>query len=207
MSAEITQEMIDKPETHCERWKWIKGYEGVYQISNWGRFKSFYNHNHPVCDVGHIMELYPKLNGYFYADLKINGKRKECLISRLVAKHFIPNPDNKPCINHKDGVKANNHYSNLEWVTHSENNLHSHRILGNTSGDFPRGEDHPHAKLTWEIVREIRRTFNKEKITFVELAKKYGVDNTTISAVIKHKNWKDKEEAIDPESCRQLALI
>ena len=73
-----------------------------------------------------------KLNSTRYQQVYIgNGKqRKKYLVHRVVALAFIPNPENKPCVNHKDGNKLNNNAKNLEWCTYSENELHSHRVLG-----------------------------------------------------------------------------
>lgn len=66
-----------------------------------------------------------KRTGYYQAALQKNHKAKHYPVHRLVAFAFIDNPENKPFVNHKDGVKSNNHVSNLEWVTPSENNLHA----------------------------------------------------------------------------------
>lgn len=92
--------------TMKEIWKDIKGYEGKYLISNTGKVKSLtYN-----------KLLKPVLqNGYLYIHLCKNSKDKVYLLHRLVAQHFIPNPDNLPEVNHKDENKVNNDASNLEW--------------------------------------------------------------------------------------------
>ncbi len=68
--------------------------------------------------------------------LQINGKQKWFFIHRLVAQSFIPNPQNKPTVNHIDGNQHNNDISNLEWATHSEQQLHSHRVLGRKIGGY-----------------------------------------------------------------------
>lgn len=72
-------------------------------------------------------------NGYQSIDLRIDNKYIRYLLHRLVAQSFIPNPENKPEINHKDGDKTNNHISNLEWMTKEENIEHSIKVLGNDS--------------------------------------------------------------------------
>lgn len=69
-------------------------------------------------------------NGYLSVTLKTKNGRKTCLVHRLIAMCFLDNPDNKPCVNHKDGNKRNNSVENLEWCTYSENELHSYRVLG-----------------------------------------------------------------------------
>ncbi len=101
-----------------EIFKDIKGYEGLYQVSNLGRVKSF--------NRGKERILKPCLDryGYFHVTLSKNGKQKGCTIHRLVATTFIPNPNNLPQINHIDGNKTNNKIENLEWCTAQENVTH-----------------------------------------------------------------------------------
>lgn len=79
----------------------------------------------------HIRYLKPTLNvyGYFYCSISIKCKVKKHLLHRLIGEVWINNPNNKPCINHKDGNTENNHINNLEWCTHSENLKHSYREL------------------------------------------------------------------------------
>lgn len=105
-----------------EIWKDIQGYEGRYQVSNLGRVKSI--------SKGVVMK--PFICGSGYQELiLLNGERKPKLLHRLVAEAFIPNAHGKKEVNHKDGDKFNNRADNLEWVTPSENQMHSHRVLGN----------------------------------------------------------------------------
>lgn len=102
-----------------EKWKDIEGYEGLYQISSMGNIRSFYPHNFRKGDRLRTFEN----GGYRRAALYKDGKLCKILVHRLVAKAFIPNPDNKPYINHKDGNRSNNNIENLEWVTSRENVL------------------------------------------------------------------------------------
>ena len=106
-----------------ELWKNIEGYEGKYQISNKGNVKSLFDNK------GNERELIRKARigntGYYYVNLWLGCKSKSKKIHRLVAEHFIDNPDNKPCVNHKDGNKLNNTVENLEWCTLSENSKHA----------------------------------------------------------------------------------
>ena len=115
-----------------EIWKDIKGYEGLYQVSNYGRIKSF---------VGWDGKKYVKrekmLNPYiqktntnstYYRNvvkLKKNKKSKDMKVHRLVAEAFIPNPNDYPIINHKDGNPLNNNVNNLEWCTQKQNVEHA----------------------------------------------------------------------------------
>lgn len=107
-----------------EIWKDIKGYEGLYQISNLGNVKSFvsssrYN-NEP-----HLLKQHIGNNGYPSVSLYISkGKKRGYLIHKLVADAFLENPNNYPCVNHKDENKLNNKVNNLEWCTYSYNNAY-----------------------------------------------------------------------------------
>lgn len=107
-----------------EIWKDIKGYEGLYQISNLGRVKSLGNEYRKK-------EKYLKLqysrDGYQRLGLRKSGVAKCEYIHRLVAIAFIPNPLNKPQVNHIDGNKQNNKVNNLEWVTPFENTHHAYK--------------------------------------------------------------------------------
>jgi hypothetical protein len=103
-----------------EIWKPIEGFEGLYEISNWGRVKSLHQ--------GKEMILISCLNehGYPRISLNKNSIRKTFLVHRLVALHFIPNPEEKKEVNHIDCNKQNPHVSNLEWTTQSENQKHAY---------------------------------------------------------------------------------
>ncbi len=114
-----------------EVWKDIEGYEGYYQVSNLGRVKSLrvkkYSHKQkqPI-DVFRERILNPYFNTkkYLFVDLKKGGKRKTQQVHRLVAKAFIPNPDDLPQVNHKDENKQNNCANNLEWCTNQYNSTY-----------------------------------------------------------------------------------
>ena len=106
-----------------EKWKDVVSYEGLYQISNFGRVKGKHR----------IKSQQDNGKGYLMVRLNKNGKSRWHLVHRLVAKAFIENPENKPTVNHIDGNRKNNKFNNLEWATYSENNLHSYRSNGRKS--------------------------------------------------------------------------
>lgn len=97
-----------------EKWKPVKGYEELYEVSNMGRVKSL-NYNHTGKE--RILKSCKNSAGYLIIELYKNGIGKCYTIHRLVAEAFIPNIDNLPDINHKDENKANNYVNNLEWCT------------------------------------------------------------------------------------------
>lgn len=122
-------------------WKPIKGYEGLYEVSDEGEVRSLdrlanTNIRHVTERIvkGKILKQNAKKNGYKTVDLCVENKPKTKLVHRLVADAFIHNPDNLRFVNHKDSNRANNAASNLEWVTSSENRLH-----GMTSGNVRFG--------------------------------------------------------------------
>ena len=104
-----------------EIWKNIEGYEGKYQVSNFGQVKSM---------IGQEKVLHPKKhrNGHLQIGLHKDKKRKTMYIHRLVAQAFIPNPDNLPCVNHKDENPNNNNVDNLEWCTQKYNCNYGTRV-------------------------------------------------------------------------------
>ncbi|MBO5138700.1 MAG: HNH endonuclease [Bacilli bacterium] len=115
-----------------EDWKDIKGYEGYYQISSLGRVKSLTRV--VVCKNKHKFTCREKIlklntrNGYYVVNFQKEGLKRSFQIHRLVAIHFINNPQNKPQVNHIDGNKKNNNVNNLEWVTIKENINHAFNI-------------------------------------------------------------------------------
>ena len=111
-----------------EQWKPIDGTDGKYEVSSFGRVRT--NGKRPG-----LLTLTKQPKGYLYAMIQLNnGKQKNCRVHRLVAEHFLTNPDNLPTINHLDGNKLNNHVSNLEWCTYQANMQHAVRT----------GLTHPH---------------------------------------------------------------
>ena len=108
-----------------EIWKDIKGYEGLYQVSNLGRIRSLYNNKIK------FIKLFNKIkndeNSYLRVQLVKNKIVKKFSVHRIVALAFIENPENKPLINHKNTIKIDNRVSNLEWCTQSENIIHAYK--------------------------------------------------------------------------------
>lgn len=173
-----------------EIWKDIRGYEGSYQVSNLGRVRSL---DRQVASKGgkstYLMRgisMTPREDkvGYTTVHLRLGGQtRKTKKLHRLVADAFVDNPELKPQVNHKDGIKSNNAISNLEWVTAAENNQHAY-----DTGLKKRGERHHKSKLTEKQVAVIRKDGGKTKQK--ELAARYSVDQRTVSAILNNVGWK-----------------
>lgn len=141
-----------------EIWKPIAKFDNQYEISNRGRIRSVYaiiKKSNGSTYTRQCKILKPALNhsGYLAGAVSINNKMIPYTIARLVAKAFITNPENKPQVNHINGIKTDNRVENLEWMTQSENCQHSF----DTGLQKPkRGELNGMAKLTREKVEEIR---------------------------------------------------
>ena len=174
-----------------EVWKDIADFDGDYQISNFGRVKSF--------KKGKTSILKPQLRGeYLNVDLYIDGKQKHQQIHILVARAFIPNPDNKPEVNHKIGMKFNCHVENLEWATQSENNQHAVK-----NGLSPSGEDNYQAGVTSEQAAYIRD--NPDNLSCKELGEMFGVKKQAISKIQLGKSYQNASGTIRESKVKHVA--
>ena len=170
-----------------EVWKNIQGYKDLYLISNHGRVMSSpkswitgggarHSHN------GKILKAWSDTGGYQTVELK----DKAHLVHRLVGIAFIPNPENKPDINHKDGIKSHNHSYNLEWCTESENLSHAYQVLGRPTLQGVKNHFSKLAEFDVKVIR-ILDIYGMSSKTIAEI---YHVDYSTIRLIIKRKTWK-----------------
>ena len=136
-----------------EIWKDIDGFNG-YQVSNLGQVRSInktiiYGNGITYNKNGRILKVALDHKGYLGVRL---GRKKTTKVHRLVAETFIPNPENKPQVNHINGVKTDNRIENLEWVTNSENHLHRYRFLGHKGSMLGKtGKNCPNSKIVLQI--------------------------------------------------------
>lgn len=163
-------------------WKDVEGFEGLYKVSNEGVLMSL-----PRFGVkGGVVKRYKTTNGYDEYHLNKNAKLYHKLVHRLFAEHFIPNPENKPCVNHIDGNRVNNSLENLEWVTYKENSQHAVRTgLMNMSG-----ENNPQSRLTDKEVLEIRDLYKHKIYNQRELSDLYGTTSATANRIVLNKTRK-----------------
>lgn len=175
-----------------EVWKPITGFECLYEVSNLGRVKSLprirkgVNRSGGVsfrCYKGSVLSTTKNNSRYVTVTLFKDGEETPALVHRLVAQEFLPNPENKPEVNHKDGDTFNNAVSNLEWCTRKENAIHSTKVLRKNIV-----EKQPQSKLTEPQVLEIV-ALSKKNLTQTEIGEAYGVDRTTIGKILSGKHW------------------
>lgn len=186
-----------------EEWRPIEGFEGAYEVSNFGRIRGV--DRKVACRQDEGQKCRPRSflvkggiiavkaaggrrdSRYHQVTLCKDGKKYYRYVHRVVAKAFIPNQNNdRREVNHKNGLRNDNRAENLEWCTRSENALHSYRELGR-SGNLGRK-----SILTDEEVMEIRRESNAGS-TIRSLSKKYGVSSGTIWRAREPTRWWPKK--------------
>lgn len=158
-----------------------------------------YKDNYVVFDNGDIFSItggiiHPHPNRFGYLRCHINDGEET--IHRIIAKCFVPNVLDKPCVNHINGIKTDNRAVNLEWCTYSEN---SHHAYNNRLRIGPRGENNGRSKLTYDDVNYIRRNYipRNPEYNMPALAEKFGVHKNTIYDVLHTKKWNRMEESED----------
>ena len=161
-------------------WRPIKEFERYYEINRNGQIRNRKRNK--------LIKQHPDKDGYFRVILwhSEKGWRFNRIVHRLLCEAFIPNPDNKKCVNHKDGNKQNNNLSNLEWVTDLENKEHA--MVNNLMRGRP-GESHHNVKLTEKDILRIRQLI-KEGQNDKEIGKLFKVHKGTINKIRNGYRWK-----------------
>lgn len=164
-----------------ETWKDIKGYEGLYQVSNLGRVKGLKRNK--------ILKPGKDKDGYLYVTLYNMYKLKGQKVHRLVAQTFILNPENKPQVNHIDGNKQNNIVNNLEWCTRLENIEHAWKT-GLMKVHYGRAKQCKKAKKIYQINPQNNQIINVYYGNR-DVERKTGYDHSSISKCCRNrKNYK-----------------
>jgi len=170
-----------------EIWKDIEGYEGIYQVSNTGKVRSLDRKVWNYIKKGRILKMHNNGHGYYNVSLHSKEKNeKHAYIHILVAKAFIPNPNNYEQINHKDFDKSNNCVDNLEWVSRKQNMLHYRK-----SNYCKKVEKMREKKFTNKTLKRVYD--NKDKIIYlykeglsiVEVGKQLNLGRDFVSEVLK----------------------
>lgn len=171
---------MPKAPTYCD-WRDVPGYD-LYMCSPQGDIKN----KHTGC----LLKPAEDKDGYLKVVLVNESGKHSIAVHRVVGFTYIPNPGNKPQINHIDGNKKNNSVNNLEWVTNKENILHAIKSgLSNTVG-----ENNGNAKLSAGSVKKIRSLFKTGRWNKCQLARMYGVSRTMIRLIVENKNWRFENE-------------
>ncbi len=170
--------------------KAIKGYEGLYSISEDGEIRS---EDRVVSHKGYgkmkrkgaLKKIFSNADGYHTVTLSKNNKAKTYTVHRLVALAYVANSENASEINHKDGDKTNNRASNLEWCSRSENNQHAYDIGLNTP---KKGSLNGNSKLKEKEVLWIKRL--KDKLSKEILSEMFGVSTRAIENIHYEQSWR-----------------
>lgn len=149
---------------------------------------------------GYTRELsqYADKYGYNYVFMVINGRKVKRFSHRVVLSSFVENPEEKPHVNHKNGIRNDNRLENLEWCTEKENCLHAYRENGRKNSKLQRkiakenfiNEKNPKCKITKDIAREIIFKRN-EGLLLKDIAKIYGISISQVGAICNRRYWRN----------------
>lgn len=176
-------------EIHCnEEWRAVVGLEGHYEVSSLGRVRSLPKWH---TKKGGICKGRPNSLGYWQVTLRAEGTVRDRKIHRLVGEAFLGPLPTGLTTNHRDGNKANNAVSNLEYVTQKRNVQHAFEMgLCESQRERYTGAANPKAKLTADIVRRIRHEAATEDVSYVVLAGRHGITPENASLIVRNKSWK-----------------
>ena len=169
-----------------EIWKDIEEYEGLYQVSNLGRVRSFISNK--------ILRFGVNPDGYLFVHLYINKSKKYIGVHRIVASAFLDNYEDLPEVNHIDSDKKNNSVLNLEWVTREQNMKHYYSTETFKKVNLRNsGEGNQNAKLKFNEVQLIKKLRSEYNIKVKTLSWLFNVSVSQIERIIYNKQWNKKE--------------
>ena len=185
-----------------EEWKEIPGYEGLYEVSSYGKVRSLDRYDSRNCfRKGKVLSPVKDKDGYLAVFLSCNGKQKTIRIHRLVAKAFLPNPDNLPEVNHLDEDKTNNRVDNLEFCDHKYNINYGHRTENTINTRVKNGYADPDfigfGLNKKEYMKEYRRIYyEKNKDKFKEYRRIYYERNIEKSNEYKKRYYQEHKKEL-----------
>lgn len=152
--------------------------------------------NYKIDKDGNLLSLYRNKykkpirrdDGYVVFNISVNGRQKTAYLHRLLAEAFIPNPENKPQVNHKNGIKYDNRLSNLEWVTESENSKHAYDN-GLMTAPILKGEDNASAKLDWDKVNQLRYIYENTSISQKKAGNIFNISESQSRRIVNYESW------------------
>lgn len=180
---------MERQDSTKEIWVPVVGWRG-YSVSNMGRVRSekreVTRSDRRKQPIPEKMLIGDSSSGYIRIRLRTPSGSKRMSVHRLVAIHFIPNPENKRVVNHINGIRTDNRVTNLEWATNAENISHAYKTGLNV---HLRGEDWHNSKLTEAKVKRIRRLYRTGEYTQEALAGDFGVSRRCIGKVVSNNSW------------------
>ena len=158
----------------------IDGIKTEYFVSRDGIVISRYKHKEKR------LKVFKTDKGYMYVKLWLNNKTRAAFIHRLVATAYIPNPKNKPEVNHKAGIKSHNYDTNLEWVTSKENKKHAKE---NGLTNYAKLDKCWDSKYTNKQIEKACKLMQENKLTLNEISDKSGIDKDTLYYIRSKSGW------------------
>lgn len=183
--SECAQNVIVLTGISQEGWRDVAGYEGLYQVSNYGRVKSFRRRGNNKDRILNPFRT-SKKGAYRCVTLSKDGNDIRASVHRLVATAFHENPENRAEVNHKDGNPSNNHVDNLEWVTRSQNMLHAF-ATGLKSNKGENNNNHALTEREANFMRYIRGLY--PEIKTVDIADFYGLAPDHVRSIFRFEAW------------------
>lgn len=171
-----------------EHWREVRDSDGRYQVSNLGRIASMnYRSRAGALGTVAVMTPAPDANGYLRTMMRRGGKWVTVKVHRIVAEHWVPNPEGKAEVNHVDFDRQNNRADNLEWTTRAENREHTLSAGRSTKNN---GQKNGMSVLTEDAVRTIRREYRPYVTQAQTFADRFGVSRAAIKDILRGRTWK-----------------